>query len=49
MLIKSEYNSFDSYNRQIVQYVNNQKLSKEEKIAILEDLGFKIVDGKIYG
>ena len=49
MLIKSEYNSFDGYNREIVEYVNSQKMSIADKKAVLESLGFKIINGRIYG
>lgn len=48
MLIRMEYSSFTSYDRQIIQYVNNQKLNSEDKKAIYEKLGFKIRNGRVY-
>ena len=48
MLIKLNYSSFDSYNKQIIEYINSQDLSKTEKAEILTKLGFTIKDGRVY-
>ncbi len=48
MLIKMNYSSYNSYNNQIINYVNNQNISLDEKKEILEELGFKVRNGKVY-
>lgn len=48
MLIKLNYSSFDFYNKQIIEYINSQDLSKDEKTEILTKLGFTIKDGRVY-
>lgn len=48
MLIKLNYSSFDSYNKQIIECINSQDLSKDEKTEILTKLGFTIKDGRVY-
>ena len=48
MLIKMNYSSYNNYNNQIISYVNNQKISLDEKTEILEELGFKVRNGKVY-
>lgn len=48
MLIKMNYSSYNNYNNQIISYVNNQKISLDEKKEILEELGFKVRNGKVY-
>lgn len=48
MLIKMNYSSYDSYDNQIINYVNNQNITISEKTAILEELGFKVRNGKVY-
>ena len=48
MLIRMEYSSFTSYDRQIIQYINSQRLNVEDKKAIYEKLGFKIRNGRVY-
>lgn len=40
ILIKSEYSSYDDYDRQIVSYVNSQNLSKFDKAVLLKSIGF---------
>ena len=48
ILYKSEYNSVDDYNDEIIEYLNNRNdLSYEERKAILEQLGAR-VDAKGY-
>ena len=42
ILFKSEYPSDDTYNREIVEYVNDQSYTFEEKAAILRELGFTV-------
>lgn len=48
MLIKMNYSSYNNYNNQIISYVNNQKISLDEKKEILEELGFKVRNGRVY-
>ena len=48
MFIKLYYSTYNNYNNQIVEYINNQKLSIDEKKQILEKLKFTIKDGKVY-
>jgi len=49
ILYKSEYNSYDDKNREIVQYLNRRDdLSYVERIAILRKLGFEVsANGKV--
>ena len=45
ILWKSEYTSDDSYNYEIIEYLNGRDdISFEEEIAILRKLGFKVTD-----
>ena len=48
MLIRMEYSSFTSYDKQIIQYINNRSLNIEDKKEILTSLGFKIRNGRVY-
>ena len=47
ILIKKSYNSYDDHNKQIVNYVNNQSLSKYEKASLLKNIGFDEYDSYI--
>jgi hypothetical protein len=42
------YSSFTSYDNQIIEYINNQDLTIEDKQTILTKIGFKIRNGKVY-
>lgn len=43
ILFKSEYNADDSYNREIIEYLNNREdITYEEMVAILQELGFTV-------
>ena len=43
ILFKSEYNSDDTYNTEIIEYLNSrQDISFEEEILILRELGFEV-------
>ena len=42
MLIKSEFPSYSTYNKEIVQYVSNMDTSLKNKKAIIEELGMRI-------
>lgn len=43
ILFKSEYNADDTYNAEIVQYLNNRNdISYDEMVAILRELGFTV-------
>lgn len=48
MLIRMNYSSFKSYDNQIIEYINSQDMTIQEKAEILEELGFKIRNGKVY-
>ena len=49
ILFKSQYNSDNSHNREILDYLNNnQELTYEEKVYVLDALGAKVLqDGSI--
>ena len=50
ILFKSEYNADDTYNEEIIEYLNNRSdISFEEEMEILKGLGFEVdADGNIY-
>lgn len=49
ILYKAEYPSDDTYNADIINYVNNRAdLTYDERVAILTELGFRVVNGNIY-
>lgn len=50
ILFKSEYNSDDTYNRDIIDYLNNREdITYDEMNTILKELGFTVTaDGTIY-
>lgn len=48
ILIKSKASSFDNYNSEIIKYVDKQNLTNKEKEEILDNLGFKIKNGRVY-
>lgn len=48
MLIKMNYSSYTNYDSQIINYINSQEISIDEKTEILEELGFKVRNGKVY-
>ena len=48
MFIKIYYSSFNNYNAEIVNYINKNVSSVEEKADILKHLGFTIKDGRVY-
>ena len=49
ILFKSEYPSDDTYNQEIIEYINNRNdLTYEERIAIYTELGFTVKDGYVY-
>lgn len=50
ILFKSEYNSDDRYNREIINYLNNRDdITFDEMNTILKELGFTVTaDGTIY-
>lgn len=48
ILAKLQYNSYDEYNRVIVEYLNNSDLSYEEEVALLKKMGFEVKsNGKV--
>lgn len=44
MLIRQEYSTFDDYNYDIVDYVDNLDIDYEDKVSILESLDMKVDD-----
>ena len=48
ILIRMNYSSYNDYNNQIINYINKQSISLDEKKEILENLGFKIRNGRVY-
>lgn len=50
ILLKSEFPSDDSYNTEIIEYLNGRDdLTYEETVSILTELGFRVTaDGQIY-
>lgn len=49
LLYKSEYPSDDTYNAEIINYLNNRSdLTYDDRVAILTALGFRVVNGQIY-
>lgn len=49
ILFKSEYPADDTYNAEIIEYLNNREdLTYEEKVSIYTELGFKVSDGYVY-
>lgn len=49
MLFKMEYNADDTYNREIIEYLNGRSdISYEEEVTILQELGFTVTaDGTV--
>ena len=49
ILLKMQYKSDDTYNADIIDYLNNiDNLSYEDRIAIFTELGFTVKDGYVY-
>lgn len=50
ILFKSEYNADDTYNMEIIEYLNSRAdISYEDMVAILKELGFTVTsDGTVY-
>lgn len=48
MLIKMNYSSYNAYDNQIINYINKQDITIDEKTEILEELGFKVRNGRVY-
>jgi hypothetical protein len=50
ILLKSEYPADDTYNREILDYLNSRSdISYEDEITILKELGFTVTaDGRVY-
>ena len=49
ILFKMEYNADDTYNREIIEYLNGRNdISFEEEVIILQELGFTVTaDGTV--
>jgi hypothetical protein len=47
ILIKMKSNSYKKYDKQIVEYLNNQNISYLDKVTILKKIGFKAYDKQI--
>ncbi len=49
ILWKSEYPSDDTYNMDIINYINNRTdLTYDERVAIFTELGFTVSNGSVY-
>lgn len=49
ILFKDAYPSDDTYNQEIVDYLNgNDDLTYEDRVTILSELGFTVKNGKVY-
>ena len=49
ILWKSEYPSDDTYNMEIINYINNRTdLTYEERVSIFTELGFSVSNGSVY-
>jgi hypothetical protein len=49
MLYKLEYPSDDTYNMEIIEYINNRNdLTYAEREAIYKELGFTVANGYVY-
>ena len=49
ILFKSEYPADDTYNQEIIDYINSRDdLTYDERIAIYTELGFTVKDGYVY-
>ena len=42
------YSSFSNYDNQIINYINSKEISVDDKKEILEELGFKVRNGRVY-
>ncbi len=42
LLVKSEYNSFNTNNVEIIEYIENSGMSYDDKMDLYKTLGFKI-------
>jgi hypothetical protein len=49
ILFKTEYPADDTYNADIINYINNRNdLTYEERVTIYTELGFRVKDGYVY-
>ena len=49
ILAKLQYNSYDEYNHEIIDYLNRSNLSYEEIVELLKKMGFEVDnDGNVY-
>jgi hypothetical protein len=49
ILAKLEYNTYDEWNYEIIDYLNNSPITYEEEVYILKKLGFEVDnEGNIY-
>jgi hypothetical protein len=49
VLFKSEYPNDDTYNAEIIEYINGRSdISYDEKLTIYEKLGFTVSNGYVY-
>ena len=42
ILTKLQYNSYDEHNGAVINYINNYDMTYEQRVNILEKLGFKV-------
>lgn len=49
VLAKLQYNSYDEYNHELINYLNESDLTYEEEVELLKKMGFEVDDaGNIY-
>lgn len=49
ILFKNEYNADDTYNEEIIDYLNGREdISYDEMVTILTELGFTVKNGNVY-
>ena len=48
IMLRTEYPSEDKYNKQIINYVSNLSLSREEKVEIFENIGMTVKNNRVY-
>lgn len=49
ILAKLKYNTYDEYNHEIINYLNNSNVTYDEMVFILKQMGFTVTnDGNIY-
>lgn len=48
IIMRTKYKSFDNYNYEIVQEINNSELNYEEAVEVYKNIGFTVKGGRVY-